>query len=245
MKQRATYVRLVEEGRFIGDIHDRVETLAFAWVRMRELAALYRKTEAAIDEYRPASEEGGQSFEYPDTLGANQRRCQLEARTLMAFVYYEVTSLVSMLKASDWGIELGDGELAFLVQARNKLLAHPTFRGPIRNSSGALEISKDGLLKTWAINLQETNPKLIKHYTGSSVLGSLEDWAQERRKNKKLIMSQKRIERFTDQEKKNLKAFGVGEPDVVVALAELAGILNGDALSKVRQITNQSLPVAE
>ena len=136
-----------------------------------------------------------------------------------------------MLKASDWGIKLGDGELAFLVQARNKLLAHPTFRGPIRNSSGALEIRKDGLLKAYVINLQETNPELIKHYTGSSVLGSLEDSAQERRKNKKLIMSKKRIERFTHEENKKLKVFGVCEPDVEVALAELVEILNGDVLS--------------
>jgi hypothetical protein len=134
------YARVIEERRYLIDVLDRVEMLAFAYSRLNALSVLYRDAEAQMDMTKRVTRQEPLTSEVPDEIAWQRDYRALEAQVLVAFVYYELTSLVHMLMGLK--VRIPGGELHYLVKARDKFLAHPMFGSRVRNAHGAMSIPR-------------------------------------------------------------------------------------------------------
>ena len=146
-----------------------------------------------------------------------------------------------MLKALK--VKIPDGELRYLVKARDKFLAHPIFRGRVRNAHGMMTIPATGLFHPHAINVYEGDPILMKYYSSSFGVKCEADEERLRHENEKLILSTKKNSEFSPDEHLRLKAFGIREPDLGASLRELAMLLLSSALPQIQLIAAQPLPL--
>jgi hypothetical protein len=64
----AEYARVIEERRYLIDILDRVEMLAFTYSRLKALSGLYREAQAHIDIAKRVTREEPLTWEVPDEL---------------------------------------------------------------------------------------------------------------------------------------------------------------------------------
>ncbi len=242
MRDDAEYARVIEERRYVINVLDRVEMLAFAYSRLNALSGLYRDAENQIEGTKRVTCEEPLTWEVPDEV-VWQRDCRaLEGRVLVAFVYYELASLAHMLKALK--VPIPKGELQYLVKARDKFLAHPLFGGRVRNAAGAMAIPEVGLLHTYAIHAEEGDPALIDYYRRSFVAKNAEDEARLRDENERLILSRTKNFKFSADERLRLKAFGIREPKLDTSLNDMAKLLISSALPEIERIAAQpiSLP---
>jgi hypothetical protein len=236
----AEYARVIEERRYVIDILDRVEMLAFTYSRLKALSGLYRQAEAHMDNANRVTREEPLTWEVPDKLMCRRDYLALEARVLASFVYYELTSLAHMLNGLK--IQILRGELQYLVKARDKFLAHPMFRGRVRNAHGAMSIPQDGLLHAYAIHADETDPVLLDYYRVSFAQKGAADEVRLRSENEKLILSRTKNSDFSPDERLRLKAFGVREPSLDASLQELASLLMTSALPEIERVSAQPIP---
>ena len=234
------YARVMEERRYVIDVLDRVEMLALTYSRLRALSGLYRHAEAQIAMTKCIIREEPLTWEAPKEIEWQIDYLVLEARVLTAFVYFELTSLEKMLKGLN--VPVSEGELQYLVKARDKFLAHPMFGSRVRNAHGALSITQDGLLHPHAIYANETDSVLFNHYSISFALRDSAGEARLRDDNEKLIRSTMKNRNFTADEKLRLKAFGIREPDLDASLKEMANLLLTSALPEVERIGAQPIP---
>ena len=234
------YARVMEERRYVIDVLNRVEMLAFAYSRLNALSGLYRDAEAQMDTTKRVAREEPLTWEVPEEV-VWQRDCRaLEARVLAAFVYYELTSLAHMLKALN--VPIPGGELEYLIKARDKFLAHPMFGSRVRNAHGAMTIPRVGLLHAHAIHTDEADPLLLDHYSSSFAPRNAADEARLRDENERLILSRKKNSEFSARERLRLKAFGLREPELEVSLNQMAKLLLASALPEVERIAAQPIP---
>src|SRR5690348_17018241 len=98
MRDDVEYARVVEERRYVIDMLDRVEMLAFAYSRLNALSGLYRDAEAQINMTKRVIRDEPLAWDVPAEIDWQTDLCVLEARVLVAFVYYELTALAHMLK---------------------------------------------------------------------------------------------------------------------------------------------------
>lgn len=235
------YARVMGERRYVIDILDRVEMLAFAYSRLSALSGLYRDAEFQVDSTKRGTREEPLTWEVPDEI-VWQRDCRaLEGRVLVAFVYYELTSLTHML-LKGLNVPMPRGELQYLVKARDKFLAHPVFGGRVRNAHVAMSIPLVGLLHAHAIHTDEHDPVLRDYYGNAFALKNAEDEARLRDENERLILSDKRNDRFSAAEQQRLKAFGIREPNLGASLDEMATLLLVSALPEIERIAAQTIP---
>jgi len=241
MRDDVEYARVIEERRYVIDVLDRVEMLAFANSRLNALSGLYREAEAQMDSTKRVTREDPLTWDVPDEV-VWQRDCRaLEGRVLVAFVYYELTSLAHMLK--DWlKVPIPPGELKYLVKARDKFLAHPVFGGLVRNAHGAMSVPGVGLLHAHAIHTDEGDPVLIDRYSSLFAPRNAVDKARLRDENERLILSRKKNFQFSAKDRLRLKAFGIREPDLGASLSEMAKLLLSSALPQVERIAAQQMP---
>lgn len=239
VRDEAEYSRVIEERRYLIDVLDRVEMLAFAYSRLKSLPALYRDAETQMNGTKHVTREDPLTWETPEEIAWQRDHWALEARVLVAFVYYELTSLAHMLAGLK--VRLPPGELQYLVRARDKFLAHPMFGKRVRNAHGAMSIPQVGLLHPHAIYVSETDPVLLNHYRTSFGLKNATDQARLRDQNEKLILSGKRNCDFSPDEQLRLKAFGIREPDLEASLEEMADILM-IFLPEVERISARPIP---
>jgi hypothetical protein len=88
------------------------------------------------------------------------------------------------------------GDLQYLVKARDKFLAHPMFGGRVRNAHGAMSIPQNGILHPHAPYADETDPVLLDYYGSSFAPKSAADEARFRVENEKLLLSPKKNDKF-------------------------------------------------
>jgi hypothetical protein len=238
VRNDAEYARVIEERRYVIDILDRVEMLAFTFSRLIELSSLYREAEARLEATSRVTGDEPLTWEASDEIVWQRDSRALEAAVLVSFVYYELTSLAHMLEKG-LKLPIPQGELQYLVKARDKFLAHPVFHGRVRNAHGAMSIPKDGLLHPHAT---KTDPVLFDYYGSSFAPKSADDEASFRVENEKLILSSTRKDRLTSAEKLRLKAFGIREPSLEASLKEMASLLLRSALPEIDRIAAQPIP---
>ena len=76
------YARVIEERRYVSDILDRVETLAFAYARLSALSELFREAEAEIRTTQRVVRDEPLTFEVPDEIEWQRDLRALEGRAL-------------------------------------------------------------------------------------------------------------------------------------------------------------------
>ena len=240
LRDDAEYARVIEERRYVIDVLDRVEMLAYAHSRLNALSGLYRDAEAQMDGTKRESREEPLTWEVPDEIVWQWDCRALEGRVLVAFVYYEMTSLAHMLRALR--VSIPKGELEYLVKARDKFMAHPVFGSRVRNAHSAMSIPRVGLLHAHAIYGDEVDPALIDHYNGPFAPKNAADRARLRDENERLILSSKRHCDFLADERSRLKAFGIREPNLEGSLNEMAKLLLSSAFPEIERIAAQPIP---
>jgi hypothetical protein len=104
-----------------------------------------------------------------------------------------------------------------------------------------MSVPQDGLLHPHATYADETDPVLLDYYRGSFAPKSAADEAHFRVENEKLILSPKRNNKFSPDEKLRLKAFGIREPSLEASLQEMATLLLTSALPKIERIAEQPI----
>lgn len=234
------FVRIVEDRRFVFDICDRVDALAAALDRLRELYQMYaqldKKQEHAIAKQR-LSDPQRVSFEVPAEIHREMNHCHREARALVTFMYYELTTAVNLLR-----LEPGVGShLEYLVGVRNKVLAHPSKEARIKNSSSALTIGP--ILHAHLMGAQTWIPMIREWYLKElRDLGKhLDDDAGTAANVALLRDRKKKVESLRPEERLRLKAYVIPEPDLLGSARDLAELLESKFLVEVDRACTATL----
>ena len=238
--QRADFTRNEEQRNFCADIFSRIERMAFAFDRLRELTAEDYRFEDAVDEKRDTTG----TYTYSEAEVQAMARWHTETDLLTFYIYYELKSVIDM--AEQWGISpQAASELEYVLRARDRFLAHPEFHRVAPHAYRGKSIPyNEGFTRCDVAGLQQWDPVTREQYfsaLGLSSPVSREREAAEAAANETMIRSATRNERLTEEQVTRLKAFGVREPDLEKALREFAATLLPRVLEKIKEIHSQAV----
>jgi hypothetical protein len=231
------FVQMSEDRSFVFDIVDRIQALATAFDRLHELSELYVQFDSkrleAIDAQR-FSDPARVQCEVPHELDHGLDRCRLEAQALVAFAYYELSTLATLLR--DWLAPSPGSRLEYLIGVRNKILAHPRRDGRVKNSRSALTIGP--ILHAHLVGAQGWIPLIrdwyIKELTTS---GNKPDDEAGANANVALLRDRKkRVKDLTPEEILRLKAYIIPEPDPLESAREMATLLRSKFSPEITRV---------
>jgi hypothetical protein len=217
----AQFTKNAEERNFCADLAARVTRVAFAYDRLCELTTEYHHLKEQQD---GATDERGVYTFTTEMLQADGR-WNIEVDLLTFYAFYELKSIIDILDQWDIAPESGS-ELDLAVKARDRFLAHPELSRVAPNAYRGKAIPfAGGPTRCDIASLNQWDPITRSVYL--SVLGMSEPTAIEREwaENAAIVLSHKRNERLTEKEVLRLKAFGMREPDLSLALSQLAQLL--------------------
>ena len=230
------FVQLQEDRHFVFDIVDRVRALAAAFDRLHDLSNIYSglqtRPDELINEQRPYAP-GSVLLNLPDEIRQHEELCRAEAQALVAFTYYELSTLVSLLRKLFSPTRNSD--LEYLVGVRNKLLAHPRKDGRTKNSNSALSWGR--ILHAHLVGGESWIPLVRNHYLAK--LGTCDTEAENHAgevANMKLLRGTKIVERFTATEVLMLKAHVIREPNLLGSAGEMAALLHTHFLPETKRV---------
>lgn len=240
-----SYAAIMQERRMLFDVVDRVDTLSAALDRLRRLHFQYRAASRTIDQFVVQEREknpGSKCVRIPKLLMKRRDGFTREARALVTYIYYELTTMMTILSEL-FNCRVSEGsKLEYLIGVRNKLLAHPRIDGFTKNSTG-----------TWVIG-----PILHPHLVGGDAKFMLErdyyqtklacaepvlDETEGSELNVKLLRSKRRTRDFTPTDILRLQRYNTPEPDLLGAVAELAGILEQRFIERLQIACNKKFQV--
>ena len=228
------FVERSEHRRFVFDIVDRVETLASTFDRLRALCDSYVHNENNRDQIvaeQRADDPARVRFEIPDELIRERDHYTLEARTLVAFVYCEMSTVLALL--SKLIKPLPNSNLEYLVGVRNKILAHPRRNGFIKRSSSELTIGP--LLHVHLVGGESWVPLLRDWYLQK--LTEAGGWLEDDEgvvSNIALLRNDIQVEDFKLIDRLRLKSYAIREPDLLGSASELAALLTAKFLPDIK-----------
>jgi hypothetical protein len=228
------FVEKYEHRRFVFDIVDRVETLAASFDRLRVLYESYTDNQSKMDlivaEQR-AGDPARVRFEIPDQLVRERDQYTVEARAHVAFIYYEMSTVVALL--SKLLKPQPSSNLEYLVGVRNKILAHPRRNAGTKSSSSALTVGP--ILHAHLVGGESWFPLLRNWYLQKlrDAGGWLDD-ADGIAANMALLRSDVTVERFTLINRLRLKSFVIREPDPLGSAGEMATMLMAKFLPDIK-----------
>ena len=234
------FVKVWEDRTFVFDIVDRVEALALSFDRRRELCESYVCLDSqrkGLIEAQRASDPGRIQF---DELRQGLDRCQREAQMLVTFAYYEISTLVSLLRLPPQP----NSQLEYAVGVRNKILAHPRRDGRVKNSTSALTIGP--ILDAHLVGTQGWIPMIRGWYLKELVPRgiNLDDEAGAEANVALLRDPKKRADgkknRFSDEEILQLKSYVIREPDLLQAACEMASLLETKFVPEITRACRES-----
>jgi hypothetical protein len=233
-------VKMREDRSFVFDIVDRVQTLATALDRLRELFGLYVLSDdqrSQLIEAQRADDPARLEFEVPDELECELNQCHLEAQVLVAFAYYELTTLTTLLRC--WFAPSPESHLEYLVGVRNKILAHPRRDARVKNSTSALTIGP--ILHAHLVGADGWTPLIRDWYLKEmTVLGSNLDFQAGTAANVTLIRDRtKKVEKLTREEQLRLKTYGIPEPNLLESASEMAALLSSNFLPEIERVCTE------
>jgi len=237
-----SFVQLSEERSFVFDVVDRVQTLATAFQRLRNLYELYHRCEKEREQKVAAellADPNRQSIEIPKELDNERDQYHREAQVFVAFCYYEMSTVVGLLK-----FEVPPGShLEYLIGVRNKILAHPRRDGRVKNSRSSLSIGR--ILHAHLVGANGWIPVIRDSYLAEwEGSGNRLDDESGTDANVRLIRSKKRVEHFTDEEILRLKIYTYPEPDLVGSAPELAHFLESEFFVRVVRVCAERAKVS-
>jgi hypothetical protein len=182
-------------------------------------------------EAQRASDPGRVQFEIPDELRQGIDRCHREAQVLVTFAYYELSTLVSLLR--DWLSPPPQSHLEYLVGVRHKILTHPRRDGRVKNSTSTLTIGP--ILDAHLVGAESWSPLIRDWYLKELIARgvSSDDKAGTEANVALLRDRRKRAERFTPEEILQLKSYVIPEPDLLQSASEMASLLETNFLPEI------------
>lgn len=230
------FVQMNEQRSFVFDIIDRIEALAVAFDRLRELFELYADFDRRrweIIEAQRVSDPTRVQFAVSDELDHGLKRCRLEAQALVAFAYYEMSTLTTLLR--QWLVPAPGLHLEYLVGVRNKILAHPRRDGRVKNSRSALTIGP--ILHAHLVGAEMWIPLIRDRYLKElGTCGNMLDDDAGAKANVVLLRDRsKKVERLTPEETLRLKTYTIPEPDLLVSASEMASLLSSKFFSEINR----------
>jgi hypothetical protein len=210
-------VRNDEERNYCQDVIARIGTLADAYDKLCQLSAEWFE----IDEAMRVS---------PSVL-QRDRRWQSEADAATSLFYYELKSVLDMLRG--WGIAPSRPELDYASKIRNWFLAHPQYRGVARRAVRSFSPSRDGGPVELSVSGLNAWMTIIREYYIQKLNLTLPIDENAQRVLNELALEGKKIQQLAPDEILRLKAFGLREPRIRECASELSQILRQEVLPKI------------
>lgn len=224
-------VSFIENQRRLGFLRDlvgRARILAHCYESLWSLADRCREFQSRLRRLQP-DHPGSNARTVPQTWVEEEEHWLEEVDTLTSLVYYEVTSMVSMLR--QLGIELvGSQEVKFLVKIRDRFLSHVQLAGVRRGQGGGWSLPEAGYLHRDVVALNSWSAEDLRALGPHAIVIGSPEWQAQRKINEELVLSGKRNEAFTSQELAGLRAAGVRECDLELVHQQLASILSTEVL---------------
>lgn len=245
------FVEIQEKRSFVFDIFDRVEALTEALNRLHELAGAYdhfdRQRWDCISAQQAAHPERVQ-FEVPEEPMNRMDQCLREARAHIAFLYYEMSTLVALLGGNpkphgkpaqpSYFAPVSGSHLEYLVGVRNKVLVHARRDGRIKNSRSAF--TKGEILHAHLLGAESCDEAVRQFQLRKlNALGNLPTDDDGVKANEKLLRRCSRTEKFTDVEILQLKSYPIPEPDPLESAREMAKLLEDHFLPEIQRICTE------
>ena len=226
------YVATLEKMRFWRDVVTRVELVNYCYQRLCELSPAF---------FKLLADEGllgvGTITVSPKARAA-KHRWELETDAMTVLIYYELKSVVDLLRQEKILFGVGS-EMEYVLGVRNKILAHPQLDHLVR-SKGPSSVPWDGgPVRKGVANIGDD--LLREFYEKRISSGQTEATGQERTKNELLIRSKTKVEKFTAEEIARLQAYGIREPDLHSALKELCNRLRGQVVSRIEECYDRAV----
>ena len=208
---------------FLRDLVGRARILAHCYESLWALADRCRGFQSRLRDLKP-DHLGSNVRTVPQAWVEEEEAWLEEVDALTSLVYYQVTSVVSMLR--QLGIRLeGRHELKFLVKIRDRFLSHVQLAGVRKGHGGGWSLPEIGYLQRDVVALSSWSAEDLRALGPHAVAIGSPEWQARRAINEELVLSGKRNEDFTPQELAGLKAAGVRECDLELVHQQLATLL--------------------
>lgn len=222
---------------FARDLVSRLRCLDAAFHRLTSLSA------EVADSFERLAGEGHEgpglinlSKVSTDTFAEGERLItESEIETL--YIFYELANVKALL--AQWTISVRpDGEVAYIAQCRNIFLVHPRKDKATRSAGRQFGIGGVGIQRIAMIGLNGL-PRAEIAARGYPVDGTACD--DGFKSNEQLVRSGIKNEKFTPQQIELLEAYGLREPDLELALVELAQLLLDSVLPVFEKMTQRAV----
>jgi len=178
----------------------------------------------------------------PQDFQDEEEHWRVEVDAFTSLIYYEVTSVVRMLRQLDISIDSAS-EVQYLVKVRDRFLSHVQLSGLARGAGCGWSIPRRGFVDRDVVSLSSWSADQIRALGKRALQIGSPAWGEQRRRNEQLVLSRKRNESFTNDELLDLMAAGVRECRLELALQQLSEILDRGVLPIIEHETQQALEV--
>lgn len=208
---------------FLRDLVGRARILAYCYESLWNLAERCREFQARLKQLPPERPDSNVRTIPPEWV-EEEERWLVEVDALTSLVYYEVTSIVGMLRQLNITLD-GHPEVRFLVKVRDRFLSHVQLSGVRRGQGRGWSLPESGYLDRDVVALNSWSSEDIRSLGPHALTIGSSEWEAQRRANEELVLSGKRNEDLTQQELAGLFAAGVRECDLKSVLPQLADLL--------------------
>ncbi len=224
---------------FLQDLVARVAILAHCYDAICGLTEHHqdlRKREDAL----PTDPAHPNSRTIPPELIEEEDRWLVEVDVFTSLIYYEVTSVVGMIRQLEVEIDPGS-EIQYLVKVRDRFMSHVQLSRVTRGGYRGLGIPERGFLQRDMVALNRWSAEDLQALGEHAMeLGSV-PWTEQRRRNEELILSRTRNEHFTKDQMLDLMAAGVRECHLELALIQLGELLQTRVLPIIEKETDRAI----
>jgi hypothetical protein len=224
---------------FLRDLVGRARVLAHCYESLWALADRCRDFQNRLRDL-PPDRPGSNVRTLPSAWVDEEERWLEEVDALTSLVYYEVTSIVGMLRQLN--IALHDHqEVKFLVKVRDRFLSHVQLSGVRRGQAGGWSLPETGYLHRDVVALSSWSAEDLRALGPNAVAIGSREWEAQRRINEELVLSAKRNEDFTQQELSGLLAAGVRECNLELVHQQLADLLKTQLMPLITSETQRAV----
>jgi hypothetical protein len=224
---------------FLEDLIGRVAVLGFCYGGLCRLTNELWASEARV-EALPSEPARGNVRIIPPELTAAQEARLLEADALTSLLYYEVATVVSMLREVGVVIDT-TSEIQYMKKVRDRFLVHVGFSGIARGTGQGHNLPERGFLRRNVVCLSSWHGEELRALGTRALQPGSPEWTAQRRKNETLVLSRKQNKDFTESERIALMAAGVRECEPELALEQLAAVAQRELLPVIQAETKKAI----